>query len=191
MILLVDNYDSFTYNLAHLFGMAGKEVKVVRNDAIRPGDVGGMTPEGIVLSPGPGRPETAGVIVELVRRYGGSIPILGICLGHQAIGYAYGADIIRHEECVHGRSSPVFHGGEDIFRAIDNPFEAGRYHSLVISRHRLPDCLRVTAETPDGTIMGVRHVSHPVRGLQFHPESILTPAGRLIIENWLAPPNDR
>lgn len=185
MILLVDNYDSFTYNLAHMFGVAGKDVVVVRNDAMTLDDVSGLAPEGIVLSPGPGRPETAGVTLGLIQRFGASIPILGICLGHQAIGAAYGAEIVRHEECVHGRSSAVLHDGEDIFCGIDNPFDAGRYHSLVISREKLPDVLRVSAETADGTIMGIRHVTHPVRGLQFHPESILTPAGAAIINNWL------
>ncbi len=186
MILLVDNYDSFTYNLAHILGMAGRQVTVVRNDAIDPADIPGMSPEGIVISPGPGRPETAGMTLEIIRRFGESIPILGICLGHQAIGCAYGAAVTRHDECVHGRSSPVFHGGEDIFQSLDNPMSAGRYHSLVVSRDRFPDCLRVTAETADGVIMGMRHRSHPVRGLQFHPESILTPAGPRIMGNWLA-----
>ncbi len=186
MILLVDNYDSFTYNLAHMLEAAGKDVVVVRNDAIDPVDIPTMSPEGIVLSPGPGRPETAGATVEIIRRFGEVIPVLGICLGHQAIGFAYGADVARHDQCVHGRSSPVFHGGDDIFQSVENPFDAGRYHSLVVSPERLPDCLSVTARTADGVIMGVRHRSHPVRGLQFHPESILTPAGTRLIGNWLA-----
>ena len=186
MILLIDNYDSFTYNLAHLLGVAGKEVAVVRNDALDPGDIPGIAPEGIVLSPGPGRPEAAGATVDIVRLHGASVPILGICLGHQAIGYAYGAQVLRHGECVHGRASSVRHDGGDIFSSVGNPFEAGRYHSLVVSRSGLPACLSVTAETADGTIMALRHVEHPVRGLQFHPESILTPAGARIIENWLA-----
>ncbi len=185
MILLVDNYDSFTYNLAHMIGAAGKEVRVARNDAITPDDIPGMSPEGIVLSPGPGRPEQAGVTVGIIRRFGDSIPILGICLGHQAIGAAYGAEIVRNGECVHGRASAVRHDGSDMFSGIASPFDAGRYHSLVVSRESLPASLRVTAETDDGTIMAIRHVSHPVRGLQFHPESILTPAGPHLIANWL------
>jgi anthranilate synthase/aminodeoxychorismate synthase-like glutamine amidotransferase len=186
LILLIDNYDSFTYNLAHLLREAGREVAVVRNDVVDPDRIPDMAPEGIVLSPGPGRPEDAGATVDIVRRYGATIPILGICLGHQAIGVAYGARVVRHDECVHGRSSPVRHDGEDIFASLENPFDAGRYHSLVVSRRGLPGCLLVTAETDDGAVMALRHAAHPVRGLQFHPESILTPAGGRIIGNWLA-----
>lgn len=185
MILLIDNYDSFTYNLAHLLVIAGKEVSVLRNDVIDAEGVADLAPEGIVLSPGPGRPESAGTIVEIIRRHGTAIPILGICLGHQAVGYAYGGRVERHAECVHGRSSPVRHSGDDLFRSVDNPFDAGRYHSLVVSRRGLPSCLRVTAETADGTIMALRHEAYPVQGLQFHPESILTPDGPRIIANWL------
>ncbi len=185
MILLVDNYDSFTHNLAHMIGVAGREVMVVRNDAVTSEDVAASSPGGIVLSPGPGRPEQAGVTLGLIRRFGSSIPILGVCLGHQAIGVAYGAEVVRHVECVHGRASAVRHDGTDIFRGVASPFGAGRYHSLVVSRWNLPEALRVTAETEDGTIMGIRHSSHPVRGVQFHPESILTPAGAAIVNNWL------
>lgn len=185
MILLVDNYDSFTWNLAHMIAVTGREVLVRRNDEVGPEEVAAIGPEGIVLSPGPGRPETAGSIVEIVRRHGPSVPILGICLGHQAIGVAYGAEVVRGAECVHGRASAVRHGGADLFGGVEDPFPAGRYHSLVIAPEGLPPCLAVTATAADGTIMGVRHATHPVRGLQFHPESVLTPAGPRIVANWL------
>lgn len=186
MILLIDNYDSFTHNLAHLLESAGRDVSVVRNDALAPADVGVMGPEGIVISPGPGRPEAAGVIVEVIRGYGASVPILGVCLGHQAIGVAYGASVVRQAECAHGVASPVFHDGSGVFAGIESPFEGGRYHSLAIERPTVPACLRVTAETADGTIMGIVHASHPVAGVQFHPESILTPDGARIIRNWIS-----
>jgi anthranilate synthase/aminodeoxychorismate synthase-like glutamine amidotransferase len=185
MILLIDNYDSFTHNLAHLLASSGREIAVRRNDALGAGDVAAMAPEGIVISPGPGRPETAGITVEIVRRLGASVPILGVCLGHQAIGYAYGAEVVRQAECAHGIASPVTHDGSAIFRGVSNPFDAGRYHSLAISPPTLPSCLRVTASTADGTIMGIAHEKHPVAGLQFHPESILTPDGALIVRNWI------
>jgi anthranilate synthase/aminodeoxychorismate synthase-like glutamine amidotransferase len=186
MILLLDNYDSFTHNLAHILQSTGREVVVTRNDAIGTDEVSAMRPEGIVISPGPGRPEGAGITVELIRRLGASVPILGVCLGHQAIGQAYGATVVRQTECAHGIASPVIHDGCSIFTGVANPFEAGRYHSLVISPQSLPGCLRVTAMTADGTIMAIEHSSHPATGVQFHPESILTPDGALIIRNWIA-----
>jgi len=186
MILLIDNYDSFTHNLAHLIESAGREVVVARNDALTAGEAAAKAPEGIVISPGPGRPEHAGVTVELIRRLGPSVPILGVCLGHQAIGHAYGAAIVRQAECAHGVASPVTHDGSALFRGVGNPFDAGRYHSLAIDPPTVPDCLRVTATTADGTIMAVAHAEYRVAGLQFHPESILTPDGAQIVRNWIA-----
>jgi anthranilate synthase component 2 len=186
MILLIDNYDSFTHNLAHLLALTGLEIAVRRNDSLSTGDAVAMGPDGIVISPGPGRPEAAGITVDLVRSLGATVPILGVCLGHQAIGYAYGAAIVRQGECAHGVASPVSHDGSALFRGVGNPFDAGRYHSLAIAPPTLPACLRVTATTADGTIMGIAHREHPVAGLQFHPESILTPDGALIVRNWIA-----
>ncbi|HLB01269.1 MAG TPA: aminodeoxychorismate/anthranilate synthase component II [Bacteroidota bacterium] len=185
MILLVDNYDSFTYNLAHLIGICGASVKVIRNDDATVEAIGAMNPDGIVISPGPGAPDSAGVTLELIRRLGSRIPLLGVCLGHQAIGQAYGATVARHRDCVHGKASGIRHDGKDIFRSLENPFPAGRYHSLEIVRGTLPPCLEVAAESDDGTVMAVRHTEHPVRGVQFHPESILTPAGNRLMTNWL------
>jgi len=185
MILLIDNYDSFTYNLAHLVEGAGARVKVVRNDRITVQEIESERPAGIVLSPGPGGPLSAGICLEVISRLGSVVPILGVCLGHQAIGQAYGASVRGHRERVHGRWSPVRHDGDDIFNGMENPFPAGRYHSLEVDRGSIPDCLRVTATSPDGTVMAMRHTSHPVRGVQFHPESILTPAGELLMANWV------
>jgi len=185
LILLIDNYDSFTYNLAHLIESCGVTVKIIRNDQSTVEEISAMRPDGIVLSPGPGEPESAGVSIEVIRVLGSGLPILGVCLGYQAIGRVYGAVVSRHQECVHGRSSLVQHDGKDIFLNIENPFAAGRYHSLEIVRKTLPPSLTVTAESEDGTVMAVRHSSHPVRGVQFHPESILTPAGGRLMTNWI------
>lgn len=185
MILLIDNYDSFTYNIAHLITSAGAELTVVRNDAIDPAGAGALHPDGIVISPGPGRPERAGATLGIVKALGASVPILGVCLGHQAIGAAYGARIVRLPEPVHGRASAVRHDRTDLFKGLPLPFEAGRYHSLAVERASMPPCLLVTAEAEDGTVMGLRHASHPARGVQFHPESILTPDGSAIVRNWM------
>jgi len=191
LILIIDNYDSFTYNLVHLIGAVPGGVRVERNDRISLDAVEQMRPSRIVISPGPGRPETAGICVELIRQFGPRIPILGVCLGHQAIGYAYGGTITHAPSLMHGKTSPIFHNYETLFREIANPFEAGRYHSLVVSGKDLPDELEVTARTADGVIMALRHRHYPIDGIQFHPESILTPAGNQIMANWLKPVEER
>ncbi len=184
-ILLLDNYDSFTFNLYQFLLMCGAEVSVVRNDETTVDAVAADDWDGIVISPGPSRPENAGISVELITRLGPTTPLLGVCLGHQAIGLAYGGDVIRVEP-VHGKRSPVLHAGEGVFTGLPSPLDAGRYHSLAIARATLPDALRLTAWSPDGLVMGVRHAVHPVEGIQFHPESILTPEGMAMIRTWLA-----
>jgi len=185
MLLIIDNYDSFTYNLYQYIGEIYGEIEVVRNDKISLLDIEKMDISGIVLSPGPGRPENAGICVDVVRKYGGRIPILGICLGHQAIGYAYGGDIINAEVIKHGKTSPAHHDGCHLFKGVNNPIEVMRYHSLVVDRRTLPEELVVTAETSDGVVMGLRHKVHPIYGLQFHPESILTEQGKEILRNFV------
>lgn len=184
-ILLLDNYDSFTYNLYQFLCIAGAEVTVERNDETTVDAVAAADWDGIVISPGPSRPENAGISVELIRRVGPSVPILGVCLGHQAIGIAYGGEVVRVAP-VHGKRSPVEHAGAGVFAGLPSPLDAGRYHSLAIERSSLPDTLALTAWSPDGLIMGVRHREHPVEGIQFHPESILTPDGPAMIGTWLA-----
>ena len=186
MILVVDNYDSFTYNLVHLLGAHTREIRVVRNDLLDPSAIAALGPERILISPGPGRPEDAGCCVELIRRLGTAVPILGVCLGHQAIGAAFGASIVHAPSLVHGKTSAIVHDGSAIYRGLPRGFPAARYHSLVIAREGLPRELVVTATTPDGVIMGVRHREFPVEGIQFHPESILTRAGAGLITAWLA-----
>ncbi len=186
MILIIDNYDSFTYNLVQYFGELGADLKVVRNDAVTLAQIKKMHPERIVISPGPGRPETAGVSVPIIKELSGKIPILGVCLGHQAIGYAFGGKIIQAKELMHGKTSMIKHDRKDLFKSVPNPFEATRYHSLVIDRRTCPKCLEITAETKDGEIMGVRHKDLPLWGVQFHPESILTKAGKTILKNFLS-----
>jgi anthranilate synthase component 2 len=183
-ILLLDNYDSFTYNLYQFLLMAGAEVEVARNDETTVDAVAAYRWDGIEISPGPSRPENAGISVELNERLGPTTPLLGVCLGHQAIGIAYGGDVVRVEP-VHGKRSPVLHGGEGVFAGLPSPLDAGRYHSLAIARSTLPADLRLTAWSPDGLVMGVRHAVHPVEGIQFHPESILTPEGMAMIRTWL------
>ena len=185
MILVIDNYDSFTFNLVQLVGMLAGEVVVKRNDELTVDQVGELGPTHIVISPGPGRPETAGVCVEVIRSWGQRIPILGVCLGHQAIGYAFGGTIVHAPSLVHGRTSAIEHQGGRLFADVRNPFPAARYHSLVISRADVPDELEITAQTSDGLIMAVRHKVYPVEGVQFHPESILTGDGETILRNWL------
>jgi anthranilate synthase component 2/para-aminobenzoate synthetase component 2 len=184
MILMIDNYDSFTYNLVQYLGQLGAEVRVFRNDRIGLKEIGKLGPEAIFLSPGPCSPKEAGITVEVIRAYHQKIPMLGVCLGHQAIGYAFGGKIVRAERLMHGKTSLIRSDGKTIYRGLPNPFVAGRYHSLIMEKKSVPACLEVTAETPEGEIMGIRHREYPVEGIQFHPESILTPNGKRIIRNF-------
>jgi anthranilate synthase/aminodeoxychorismate synthase-like glutamine amidotransferase len=186
MILVIDNYDSFTYNLVQYLGELGADVRVRRNDQVTLGEVEAMAPEQILISPGPGRPENAGITTDVVRRFGPRTPILGVCLGHQAIGLVYGGIICRANVPMHGKTSMVVHDGKGVFEGITEPFQAGRYHSLVIEADRVPADLEVSGRTQDdGTIMAVRHRAYPVHGVQFHPESVLTGEGRKILRNFL------
>jgi anthranilate synthase component II len=186
MILVVDNYDSFTYNLVQYLGELGAEVQVMRNDAITIDEIAGTRPERIVISPGPGRPEDAGVTMEVIRRLGEQTPILGVCLGHQAIGAVFGGRVIRASAPMHGKTSTIEHDGRGVFTGLEGPFVASRYHSLVVEEGSLPADLEISARTQeDGTIMGLRHRALPVHGVQFHPESILTGEGRRILRNFL------
>ena len=185
MILMIDNYDSFTYNLVQYLGQLGEETAVSRNDEITLAQIQAMGPEAIFLSPGPCTPEQAGITRDVVRTFHAQVPILGVCLGHQAIASAFGGRVVRAERIMHGKTSPILNDGRTIFAGLANPFPAGRYHSLLVDRETLPDCLEVSAETAEGEIMGLRHRRWPVEGIQFHPESILTPAGKRIIGNFL------
>jgi anthranilate synthase/aminodeoxychorismate synthase-like glutamine amidotransferase len=186
LILLLDNYDSFTYNLAQYLGELGCQVEVRRNDRISVADIIRRRPEKIVISPGPCTPQEAGISVELVQELSGKIPILGVCLGHQAIGAAFGGRVIRAPKLFHGKTSQIKHDGKGIFRKLANPFTATRYHSLIVERKTLPRELMVTAETDDGIVMGVRHRRYPVEGVQFHPESVLTESGKELLRNFLS-----
>lgn len=185
MLLLLDNYDSFTYNIYQLFSDIGAQVEVVRSDKISIDGIRAKDYRGIIISPGPGIPQDAGISEEVIRQLGGEIPILGICLGHQAIGEVFGGRVVRAGEIVHGKASPIRHSGTGLYRDIPNPTEVARYHSLIIARENLPDVLDVTSQLDDGTIMGVRHKTRPIEGIQFHPESILTPEGRRMMQNYL------
>jgi anthranilate synthase component II len=185
-VLVVDNYDSFVYNLVQYLGELGADPVVHRNDAITVDEALALTPDAVLLSPGPGRPEDAGVLVDLITAFAGHRPILGVCLGCQAIGYAFGATVGRAPELMHGKTSLVHHGGAGVLAGLPDPFEATRYHSLVVEREGLPTELEITAETADGTIMAVRHRTAPVEGVQFHPESILTVGGHDLLRNFLA-----
>ncbi|MDD4900108.1 MAG: aminodeoxychorismate/anthranilate synthase component II [Candidatus Omnitrophica bacterium] len=185
MILMIDNYDSFTYNLVQYLGELGVKVKVFRNDKISIAAIKKLSPEKIVISPGPGRPENAGISCEVIRQFAGKIPILGVCLGHQAIGFTYGGKIIIAKKLMHGKTSLIYHNKKEIFRYIPNPFEATRYHSLLVERKSLPACLEVTAWTKEKEIMGLKHKKFPLWGVQFHPESILTKSGKDILRNFL------
>jgi anthranilate synthase/aminodeoxychorismate synthase-like glutamine amidotransferase len=185
MILMIDNYDSFTYNLVQYLGELGAKVKVFRNDKITIPQIKKLAPEKIVISPGPGRPENAGISCSVIKEFAGKIPILGVCLGHQAIGYVYGGRIIQARMLMHGKTSLIYHTPEGIFRGIANPFEATRYHSLIVERKSLPDELRVVAWTKNKEIMGLKHTNFPLWGVQFHPESILTKSGKKLLDNFL------
>ncbi|MBL8446719.1 MAG: aminodeoxychorismate/anthranilate synthase component II [Zoogloeaceae bacterium] len=185
MLLMIDNYDSFTYNLVQYFGELGADVHVVRNDEITVEEIGRLAPRHLVISPGPCSPAEAGISVAAIQAYAGRIPLLGVCLGHQSIGAAFGGRIVHAKQVMHGKTSPVHHRGEGVFRDLPNPLTCTRYHSLAIERETLPDCLEVTAWTADEEIMGVRHKSLAVEGVQFHPESILTEAGHALLKNFL------
>jgi anthranilate synthase component 2 len=188
MLLMIDNYDSFTFNLVQYLGELGADVHVVRNDAITLEEIEARAPERIVLSPGPCTPAEAGICVPLVQRFAGRIPILGVCLGHQAIGQAFGARVVRAGRVMHGKLSPVSHAGTGVFQGLPSPFQATRYHSLALERHTLPASLEVTATSDDGEVMGVRHREHDVEGVQFHPEAILTEHGRALLSNFIRRP---
>ena len=185
MILLIDNYDSFTYNLVQLIEPMGQEVKVFRNDEIDVPAIKSFSPAHLMISPGPCTPDKAGISIKAVQEYGKNIPTLGVCLGHQAIGEAYGGKVIRADRIMHGKTSMISHNGKGIFRGLPNPFEAVRYHSLIVEKKSLPDCFEITAWTKEGEIMGLRHKEYPVYGVQFHPESILCEDGKKIVKNFL------
>jgi anthranilate synthase component II len=185
MLLMVDNYDSFTYNLVQYFQELGEEVQVFRNDKITVDEIAAKKPQRLVISPGPCSPTEAGISVEAIQRLGGKIPILGVCLGHQSMGYAYGGRIIRAASLMHGKTSPIHHNGRELFHSLPNPFDATRYHSLVVERATLPEVLEICAWTDDGEIMGMRHRTLPMWGVQFHPESILTIEGKKLLKNFL------
>lgn len=184
MILLIDNYDSFTWNLAQYFGELGAAPLVRRNDEITLDEIEALAPSRIVISPGPGRPEEAGITVDVIRRFGPRLPVLGVCLGHQGIGVAFGGTVVRAAQLMHGKVSSVQHDGRGVFRGVSQPFSAGRYHSLAVAEP-LPDALEASARTDDGTLMGIRHRQFPVHGVQFHPESVLTGEGRQVLRNFL------
>ena len=185
MIVLLDNYDSFTYNLVQYFGELGVEMEVRRNDAVTVDDIEAMKPSRLCISPGPCTPAEAGISCEVIRVFGDQIPILGVCLGHQAIGQVYGGEVVRADRLMHGKTSPIHHAGKSVFTGLPDPFTATRYHSLIVKKEGLPDCLEVTAWTESGTIMGLKHRELPVHGVQFHPESILTEHGMKMLENFL------
>jgi anthranilate synthase/aminodeoxychorismate synthase-like glutamine amidotransferase len=185
MLLVIDNYDSFTYNLVQYLGELGETIEVYRNDALTLDQIAAKRPARIVISPGPCTPNEAGISVELIKRFAGQIPILGVCLGHQSIGAAFGGDVVRADRLMHGKTSMIRHDGKTIYEGLTNPFEATRYHSLIVKRETLPACLEVSAETKEGEIMGLRHREAPVEGVQFHPESILTRVGKDLLRNFL------
>ena len=184
MLVMIDNYDSFTYNLVQYFGELGQEIKVFRNDQVTIDEIRELNPDHIVISPGPGTPDDGGISLEVLREFGATTPILGVCLGHQSIGQAYGGNVIRAPRLMHGKTSSVYHDAKGLFYGVPSPFNATRYHSLIVEEP-MPDCLEVTAFTRDGEIMGVRHKEYPTVGVQFHPESILTEHGKKILQNFL------
>jgi len=185
MLLMIDNYDSFTYNLVQYFGELGEDVRVFRNDKISIEEIERLRPSRIVISPGPCTPSEAGISVETIKHFAGRLPLLGVCLGHQSLAVAFGGEVIRAERLMHGKTSMVKHDGRTIFRQLPNPFEATRYHSLIVKRASLPACFEVSAETAEGEIMGMRHTTLGAEGVQFHPESILTTVGKDLLRNWL------
>ncbi len=185
MILVIDNYDSFTYNLVQYLGELGAETRVFRNDEISVAEAVALHPEKVLVSPGPCTPKEAGISCDIVREFGPRLPLFGVCLGHQSIGDVYGGDVVRAERLMHGKTSPMIHEGKSVFKGLPSPFDATRYHSLIIQRETLPDCLEITAWTAEGEIMGVKHKEHPVHGVQFHPESILTVEGKKLLQNFL------
>jgi len=186
MLLMIDNYDSFTYNLVQYFGELGEKIQVFRNDKITVDEIRAMRPDRIVISPGPCTPKEAGVSIPLIQALAGTVPILGVCLGHQSIGAAFGGDVVRAARLMHGKTSMIHHDGRTIFAGLPNPFEATRYHSLIVKKETLPACLEISAETKEGEIMGLRHRDFILEGVQFHPESILTHAGKQLLANFLA-----
>lgn len=185
MLLMIDNYDSFTYNLVQYLGELGEDVRVHRNDKITVDEIEALKPNRIVISPGPCTPKEAGVSVETIRRFGGRLPVLGVCLGHQSLAVAFGGEVIRAPRLMHGKTSMIKHDGRTIFANLPNPFEATRYHSLIVNRQNLPDCFEISAETAEGEIMGMRHRTLGIEGVQFHPESILTTSGKDLLRNFL------
>ncbi len=185
MILMIDNYDSFTYNLVQYLRQIGEDVQVKRNDAVSVDEIAAMAPQAIVISPGPGRPESAGVSIDTIKRFSGKIPILGVCLGHQSIAHVFGGRVIGAKRLMHGKTSAITGDGKGIFAGIKLQFQAMRYHSLAVEKESLPDCLAVTATAEDGEVMGIRHRSHITEGIQFHPESIMTPLGKRLLRNFL------
>lgn len=185
MILVIDNYDSFTFNLVQYLGELGAEMRVFRNDKISVAEAVALKPEKVLISPGPCTPKEAGVSCDMIREFGARLPVFGVCLGHQSIGDVYGGNVIRAERLMHGKTSPMLHAGKSVFKGLPSPFDATRYHSLIIERETLPDGLEITAWTAEGEIMGVQHKEHPVHGVQFHPESILTIEGKKLLQNFL------
>ena len=185
MILMIDNYDSFTYNLVHYLAELGEEVVVYRNDKIELEDIGKMDPDMMVISPGPCTPKEAGISVDAIKEFAGRMPILGVCLGHQSVAYAYGGDIVRADRLLHGKTSEIYHDGKGIYKNIPDPFEATRYHSLLVKKETLPNCFEITAWTDENEIMGLRHKEHMIEAVQFHPESILTKHGKDLLKNFI------
>lgn len=185
MIVMIDNYDSFTYNLVQYIEALGASVLVFRNDVVSLSAIDAMGPAGIVISPGPGRPESAGVTLSVVKEYSGRIPILGVCLGHQAIAAAFGGEVVSAKKLMHGKTSTITSDGKALFQGISKPFKAMRYHSLAVSKETLPECFKISAQSEDGEIMGIRHETHSTEGIQFHPESIMTPVGKRLLRNFL------
>jgi len=185
MILVIDNYDSFTYNLVQYLGELGAEMKIFRNDKITVAEAVALNPEKVLVSPGPCSPREAGISCDIIREFGPRVPLLGVCLGHQSIGEVFGGKVVRAERLMHGKTSPMLHNGESVFKGLPSPFNATRYHSLIVERESLPSCLKITAETAEGEIMGLQHTELPVHGVQFHPESILTENGKQLLQNFL------
>lgn len=185
MILVIDNYDSFTYNLVQYLGELGAEMRVFRNDEITVAEAIALNPEKVLVSPGPCTPKEAGISCDMIREFGPRLPLFGVCLGHQCIGEVYGGNVVRADRLMHGKTSPMLHEGQSVFKGLPSPFDATRYHSLIVERATLPDCLAITAWTAEDEIMGVQHTEHPVHGVQFHPESILTLDGKKLLQNFL------